>query len=421
MRTDRSSPSERVASHERRGSHRAPSRFAAACLAAVLLAPGAPCQPQRSPFEGRVVDRESGRAVPHFWFEAVGPTGRSELLSTDLTGAFRSTVEFAQGEIQLELLDASDPRELEERAKEAQPWRQGPVLVPRDAHQTVSHSSAGGTTVAIDAGPTNRIGVPLPEGTQASDFMVVFQAGTDQVTGTMRRVFSSDPIVFSGGSIGDLIAPSASPLRDEGGLWARFFQVEDYMLGDEGPPWAIELRSLDGEWLGTASVDSIGSGQERTVHPIFQRCGQILGKVQDASGRPARDADLTLTPRVADGRNQPRRAASGNSGRFGLAWIPAGEYVLSGSNQNHLQGELEVTVRPGETGRPEITLRPPPGVVDVEVVLKTATGAPARVGSVSLESLGATSCERPASARSRSRISTIPGSSSQGSGSPTAS
>lgn len=357
-------------------------------LVAAALVGAAVLLDEPTVFRGRVLDRESGNAVPSFWFAAVDPSGRSELLVTDADGRFRSESPFASGDVKLELRDHADPDAFESDAKDAQPWRQGRALRLTRGKVASAHPSASEIVVPISTGPTYRFDATLPEGTEPSEFVVVFEHGADHASGEMRRRRRTGPnLLFGEAFADDLIALNATPLRGDGELWARFFALFSFGLDEVGPPWPIEVRSLDGWWRGAGSVNTITSGREERLFVEFERCGQVAGRIVDADGRALPHADVTLVPTRGDERRRPRAAAGDADGQFAFAWLPPGDYVVRATHDDNVSGSIELTARTGEVVHPEVVLRPPAGSVDVEVTLRTTSGEPVPLGVVSLESL----------------------------------
>jgi acyl dehydratase len=111
------------------------------------------------------------------------------------------------------------------------------------------------------------------------------------------------------------------------------------------------LHRWTGKWLVIAA-----GWLTLAAHPLAaQEAARVVGRVTDGVGNPLNGAALVLT---ADSGGARLASASGETGGFQFAGLPAGRYTLRAERPGFAPATVRVSVRAGERRTVFARLRP---------------------------------------------------------------
>lgn len=331
---------------------------------------------------GTLVDRRTGEPVPEFLLEVRGPRDegqeapshiaqdldepplafdfhspprRTERVVTNADGRFVSEGGFEAGLLELLLVD--HPQFFEQAANAV-----GDDGALHHRHAFDGATPAEEATIQVDIGPTYRFDVLLPRNTSVDDFQAVFSPPAAGLRETHEAI-AADPDSPVGRFFSAAFNPDsrdqAAPLRKGEFVWARFRHPIVMMPGAPGKErtQVLHVRSRDGFWSGSATVDSIEGIYPEVVGMSLEARGSIEGIVLDVEGKPVPSVwiQLKLIGPTADA-SPTREVPVDSKGRFALRWLAEGTYAVIVQSDLYAESRSAVTVVNGSTERLEIRL-----------------------------------------------------------------
>lgn len=128
-----------------------------------------------------------------------------------------------------------------------------------------------------------------------------------------------------------------------------------------GPPFALEVRSEDGYWFGTAEVSAVGGEYPLVLNVALTECGAVEGLLAQPGGAPVGQARVALRPARPGSAEREHIAATDAEGRFVLHWIPPGDYELRADSHRHAAWSQRLRVERSTTATLHGELTPLPG------------------------------------------------------------
>ena len=74
-------------------------------------------------------------------------------------------------------------------------------------------------------------------------------------------------------------------VRKDTGYWARFWGLNDHIVGS-GPPWMLSVESSDGRWYGETLVNSVDNTSPMDVAIELEPLASLAFRVTDPEGCP---------------------------------------------------------------------------------------------------------------------------------------
>lgn len=365
-----------------------------------------------APLRGRLTDRSTGEPVPEFLLHARGPRGdarkweapgdpdagkptlaisfrsrprRVESIVTGADGRFVSQGGFEDGLLDLVLAD--HPSFLERRTSSPD---DGKAIEHEHSIDDLGRSKDAEIEVAI--GPTYRLDVTLPSGTDVEDFYATFPRTSPGLRG-MHRAVAGDPrspmAFFFGGATKPNAGEQRAPLREGEPLWARFRDPVPRALptSDDRRGHVLHLRSRDGYWSGSAPVTSIEGVSPEVVSVSLERRGSVEGTVLNGDGEPVPTAWIELI--AASAPDSPtREVGADRKGRFAFRWLAEGDYELVVQTDRYEEARSTVSIVEGTTERAKVRLNSGVPLGTISGLLRSRTGQHrTKGGIVSLKSL----------------------------------
>lgn len=342
-------------------------------------------EPLLAPLRGRLVDKLTGEALPEFVVEIRGPRPepirliggdedrfslgfelppkRVEKVTTDPAGNFTTHQGFEPGLLEFVLHDLADARQ--------HPAAPGVI---EHTHSPEAARRSEEQVFEVRVGPTYRIDVTLPEGTQEDDFFATIPADIETGNPVMHRTVAEDPgsplALFYGSSSSrsDTLEPR-TPLRSGEPRWVRF-RAPILFQRVSGGLSELHLRSADGFWAGAAAIASVRGVHPEPVRIELTQCGAIEGRILDSEGKPLPSSWVQLAQDDEAIHEQGADARGGLSFR----WLAPGEYQLVITNDRYLEWTATVTVTAGESTRLDVGMVSAGRLGTIAGALRSRTG-----------------------------------------------
>jgi len=365
-----------------------------------------------APLHGKIVDRKTGEPVPEFLFQARGPRGqvqksgkevdadtgepsvtfefhspprRVESIITGLDGRFESEGGFEAGLLDLVLFD--HPSFL----KKGTTFPDEETAIEHQ-HAFDEPNAAEDAEIQIAIGPTYRLQVALPSGTDVDDFYATFPQPSGGLR-EMHRAVAGDPgspmALFYGSAMKPNALEQQAPLREGDPTWARFRQpvLDMQDLSGEASDHLLHVRSQDGHWSGNAPVSSLEGIYPKLVPLTLEAQGAVEGTVLDGEGNAVPTAWIQLF--AAPASSPPLSEVGADAkGRFEFKWLAEGEYEVVVETDRYEEWRTMLSIEKGSTERLEARLSAGVPLGTVSGILRSRTGQHrSKGGVVSLKSL----------------------------------
>jgi hypothetical protein len=313
-------------------------------------------------FRARLLDRDSGDAVPDYLVRVGTREGGRETLVSDTSGFLASENEYGEGPLMLFFYDRAGP---------------GIGVLESKAcyYLEVDHAPVEGEVreevLRIPVGPTYRLELEAPASVLASS-----------LTASLRVAWPGSQPLSPGRDVVVRRAPSP---------WVRF-RPEKRWLEDLGAPVMLVVVSEDGRWYGETAVPSTKGVHEVAV--TLEARGKLVARVVDPAHEPISGATVQLHRAVGSIPHEGflTQTSSGN-GLIELNLVPPGSYLLSAISPAHERRFVPLAIEPGKRLDAEITLTP--ALLDGEVSGRVVLSREHSIGSVQLHLLAVRPTGRP--------------------------
>ncbi|MEQ1891882.1 MAG: carboxypeptidase-like regulatory domain-containing protein [Planctomycetota bacterium] len=229
-------------------------------------------------------------------------------------------------------------------------------------------------TFEVLIGPTYRIDVTLPPGTEERDFFATFAVRTDTGSRAFRAGFDQDspfplPQLFEPG-LSDALEPRA-PLRHGTPHWVRFpLPVGAWGDSDALDLEQLNLRSSDGLWVGISPIASLCGIYPETLRIELLPRGAIVGRIRWPEGAEYRSARIELDDHgQLVGEQDPDE-----QGRFAFPWLTPGEHEVRVTAERYREWSTTVIVVAGRTETVDVELKPVAPLGSITGALRSQTG-----------------------------------------------
>jgi hypothetical protein len=282
---------------------------------------------------GTLRDAGTEEPLPLYALRIRDAEGRREDLMTDERGRFATGSPMASGLLRVIPFDEPGHQR-----------RLGEIVVDR----RVEDGEAPDLALSVPCGPTYR-------------FAITPRAAVVPTTLVARlRIRSPDDVRQLG----------PEPVRAGDPPWVRFAPVpEDFEACDR-----IELRSRDGQWLGSANASILaGVAPGRTGIELDSRA-VLAGRVLDEAGGPVRGAAVLFEGETPSGRDFQRRASTRADGSFRFEVLFDGVGTLSVRSLRYGPRTTSIRLVAGATTQQDFLLVPLPAAGAVSGRIESETG-----------------------------------------------
>lgn len=307
------------------------------------------------PLEGRLLDRTTGRPVPHFWIELRPAEGESEVVQSDADGLFRSRHEYPRGPIVLDVAASRGRRLLGQR----------PLVV---AH--LDPLGPGLVEWELDPGP--RFEFALDPSLREDDELElratwIESSGRPAAEGLDAWVAVDSPqsseVVVEGGRAWVRLNPRSLGARPPRGI--RVYRTDllecaDFEFGRGGvrSATALDARPFDVRLEAFALMSGRLEGRERA--PV---AGALVQWEEIPTGNALEAA-----------RTFGRGIVTDAEGRFVVPFLPPGLYAWRFSAEHHEPAQVELPLPAGVESTVNFRLTPIPLAGSIEGTLRSRTG-----------------------------------------------
>lgn len=357
-----------------------------------------------APVRGRLLDRDTREPLPEFLIEVRGPSDapkripmddeegqdppvtirfhapprRIETVITDQDGRFVTAGGFEAGSLALDLIDHPSLRERQRVSPDE-------AMRLQHEHAFVQGQDPPEAIFETVVGPTYRVALTLPVGTDEEDLFATFPGDLSGGDPGLHRVIAEDPAspmaLFYGSALHPEALEPRAALRPGEPRWVRFRSPVQLLpvLSDDHD---LHVRSLDGHWSGSAQVTSLEGVYPEILSIELASVGAIEGLVRGPGGKPVPSAWILLDSRAAP--ETVRGVGADAGGRFSFRWLPSGEYEVRVKSDRHDEWAAAVSVEPGTTKELDVSLSGAAGLGTISGVLRSRTGQHRSRGGIML-------------------------------------